>query len=318
MIYAEAITCGGQPLNSYKEIRDWALIRYSGDSRMSELADNAYRSKVFLERSLLCSTANLMPMAMTDPEMTFVAPIANLFHPAAGMKKHVIYPRKGFVQMPFKPGVREFYWERTIPSLIRCLAGRDIHPMILDIFFQEIHDYLIGNLSNLIEHQELTDEQVHKILDTEMILSAIGILEHCIWFMLTYQPNMFSRYDWLQMRGPFGKERVNVINEEAKNILYGDEQLISERFNKYSLANIEERVLETISTLVIALAMYGTPATTVLEKELLKKGHILCEKMLSALSGKRQYQDACLFYTRVLENILKSEGVKPRPFWKFW
>ena len=316
MIYAEAITCGCHPLNSYKAIRDWALIRYAGDSRMCELADNAYRAKVLLERTLLCSTANMMHIAASNPEMTFVAPIANLFHNSIGMKKHIIYPREGFVQMPFKPGVREFYWERTIPNLIRCLAGRDINPMILDVFIPEIHDYVTRGMASIKQSASL--EQIEKILDPELAGNAISILEHCIWFILTFRPDSFSRYDWYQMQGPFGRERVKQIDEDVENILYGEDQLLFDRFNKYGLGNLEGKTLETIKTLIIALAMYGNPATTIFEKELLRKGYLLSKKMISALGKKGEYQNSRQFYKSMRDAFLKFQGVKTRPFWKFW
>lgn len=305
MLYAQEIMETGQPLNTYKAIRDWALERYSSDDRMIELAENAYQAKVLLKRTLLCSTARLMPIVLANPEMTDVAPIANLFSSTIGMKEHFIYPMEGYIQMPFKPGVREFYWERTLPNVIKLLAGRDINPMILTIFLPEIRDYLIRDLSYLKE-RGITEDQIS---DSEMTENTIAILERCIWFYLSYDPETGgSAYDWFQMSGPYGKDRLKKIDEISADILYGDNQLIAQILNRPVLDWLEKKIIQTIDTLAGILAIYGTKPTAIIGNALVQKAYTLHEKMVSIFDSGRftdKYSDLCYEYMVRLGRILK-------------
>lgn len=306
MFYAQEILETGRPLNTYKAIRDWALDRYSSDERMTELVENAYRAKVLLERTLLCSTAGLMPIALANPEMTVVAPIANLFSSTIGMKKHLIYPVEGFIQMPFKPGVREFYWERTLPNMIKLLVGRDINPMILTIFIPEIRDYLVRDLSYLTE-RGISEAQIS---DPETTASAIAILERCIWFYLGYDPKTGgSPYDWFQMTGPYGKERIKKIDSIATEILYEDESLLSRALVVLDKPDwLKEQIIETIDTLTGVLALYGTKLTALVGNELVQKAYILYKKMVSILDSNgfsEKYSNLRYEYMVRLGRILK-------------
>ncbi len=302
MFYAKELLETGRPINTYKGIRDWALERYSLDDRMTELADNAYRAKVLLERTLLCSTANLMPFVLANPEITAVAPIANLFSSTIGMKEHFIYSRKGYIHVPFKPGVREFYWERTLPNLVRSLADRDINPMILTVFIPEIRDYLNRDLSYLKE-KGITEDQIY---DVDTIENVIGILERCAWFYLGYDPKTGgSVYDLFQICGSYEKDR---IKKTVVDILYTNNQLIAHVLNRSNPEWLEEKIVQTIDTLAGTLAMYGTKLTALVGNELVQKSYILYGKMVSIINSDRfvvKYSDLCYEYMLNLGRILK-------------
>lgn len=306
MLYSQEILETGRPLNTYKAIRDWALERYSLDDRMTELVENAYRAKVFLERTLLCSTAGLGPIALVNPELTVVAPIANLFSSTIGMKKHLIYPKEGFIQLPFKPGVREFYWERTLPNMIKLLVGRDINPMILTIFIPEIRDYLVRDLSHLTK-RGISEAQIS---DPETTAGVIAILERCIWFYLGYDPKTSgSPYDWFQMTGPYGKERVKKIDSIVINILYEDESLLSRALGAIDKPDwLKEQIIETINTLTDVLALYGTKSTALVGNELVQKVYILYKKMAAIFDNSgfsEKYSNLRYEYLVRLGRILK-------------
>lgn len=307
MFYAQEILEAGQPLNTYKAIRDWALDRYSFDDRMIELVENAFRAKVFLERTLLCSTAGLMPIVLADPEMTVVAPIVNLFSSTIGMKKRFIYPMKGFVQIPFKPGVREFYWERTLPNLIKLLVGRDINPMILTIFIPEIRDYLVRDLSYLTE-KGISEAQIS---DPETTTGVIAILERCLWFYLGYDPKSGgSPYDWIQMTGPpYGKERLKKIDSIATEILYEDESLLSRALIVLDKPDwLKEQIIDAIDTLVGVLALYGTKSSALVGNELVVKAYTLYKKMVAIFDRgnfSEKYSNLRYEYLVRLGRILK-------------
>jgi len=306
MFYAQEILETGRPLNTYKTIRDWARDRYSFDDRMTELVENAYRAKVLLERTLICSTAGLMPIALANPEMTVVAPIANLFSSTIGMKKHLIYPVEGFIQLPFKPGVREFYWERTLPNMIKLLVGRDINPMILTIFIPEIRDYLVKDLSYLTE-RGISEAQIS---DPKTTAGVISILERCIWFYLGYDPKTGgSPYDWFQMTGPYGKERVKRIDSIATKILYEDESLLSRALVVLDKPGwLKEQIIETIDTLTGVLALYGSKSTALVGNESVQKAYILYKKMVAILDNSgfsEKYSNLRYEYLVRLGRILK-------------
>ena len=118
----------------------------------------------------------------------------------------------GFVDS-HKPGVREFYWERTLPSMLKQLVRRDINPLILTLFLPEIRDYLARDLSYL-KAREITE---HQIGEAETTADAVALIERCVWFIASYNSKTGgSAYDWFQMAGPYGRARVAKIDSIAE------------------------------------------------------------------------------------------------------
>ncbi len=305
MFYSLAIWETGQPLNTYKAIRDWALERYKSDARMVELAENAYETKALLKRTLVTSTSNLWPFASLSSETSAVAPIANLFSLPTRMKSKTIYLMQGFVQAPFKPGVREFYWERTLPGVIKLLVDRDIDPRILSVFVPEIRDYLLRDLSYLKE-RGISQEQIS---NSEIIAQAITILERYIWFLLNYNAQGGSAYDAFQFYHVYGKERLSRIDSLAQDILYGENKLFEQAITREAHDWIETETIEVIGILANALAHYGTDPLVPSDNDLAERAIILCPKMASALANKRfakQYDSLVYQYMLILGQLWKA------------
>ncbi len=313
--YAQELQEAGEPLNSYGAIRDWALDRFADDDRTLELAENAYRTKVHLERTLLCSTSGLGIFALANPELTSVAPIANLFAGTTKFKKYLIYPPKSFVQSPFKPGVREFYWERTIPGVAKLLVGRDIDPMILTLFIPDVRDFLARELEEL-KNRGVTEDAIS---DSETVSGAIGILERCIWFYLGYNlgGGRGSAYDLLQMMERQSVERMEKMTRVAQDTLYGENDLLANVLPTKQPEWLVTETIETINILGGILAQYGTQSFAFVGNEWLQRAGRLYTKMLQVLATDRfREQYASLRYgylvrlgriARACTNISDSE-----------
>jgi len=218
---------------------------------MTELVENAFDCKVLLKRTLLCSTAGLSLLALAKSEMTSVAPIANLFSTISNLKRHTIYFPEGFIHGELEPGVLEFYWERTLPGILKLLAHNDIDPRILSTYEPECRDYLTRELAELWR-RGVAEEKLFPVSFHE----AVAILERCIWFYLSYNPKLGgSAYEFLQMTGPRGKERVARIRAIANEVLYGPDSLhVQSDLPEW----LRERIVEAIWTVAGILADYGT------------------------------------------------------------
>ena len=83
--------------------------------------------------------------------------------------------------------------------------------------------------------------------------AGIALLERCIWFYLSYDLQTGgSAYEWFQMTGPHGAERVKKIDGIAKDILYGDALVLNHGLSREMPQWLEELTIDCDSDSKIA------------------------------------------------------------------
>lgn len=253
-VYARAIFYGTRPLNSYKEILDYARMLHDQDEIdevLIELVEDAYKLKTKGEGiGWLCAPKN--PLAFANPSLVLTAPIARMFDTKFYRQvKQSLFEARSF--LPFiEPGNLEIYYERTIPRIINLLATVDIDPLICWLFWEEIRDFLVSDLAILRRYAGSTDLNIRRLRD-----SAVTTMENIYWFLasivLLDNPAMRGgQYRFMQMLSS-DETATERINRVAQAMLYGPDEI---KLNSNAPMSILVSLIATVQILARVKSEY--------------------------------------------------------------